>query len=1108
MYKIYTVFLCRQWPRLLTKLLLTMKLTCMLLFISIMQVSASGYAQMVNLNKKNAPMKEVINEIQKQTGYSFIISSELLKQAGLVTVALKDAPFKEALNQCFSGQPFTYVINNKTIIITSKKAIIPIAVSSNRAIVVTGKVTDDKGIALPGVNITIKGVTQGGTTTDTDGNFRLPVVEPTTTLVFSLIGMEIQEVPVNNRTVINIMLKEATKGLDEVVVVGYGTQARKDITGAVTSVRDRDLHERPVNNFVQALQGKAAGVYVTTRTGGNNGNEPGSTPTIFIRGKRSIDGGNDPLYVIDGIPITGGLNDINNDDIVSIDILKDASATAIYGSRGANGVVIVTTKRGKIGPATVSLNSFASIGVVNRQINVMNGQQFTEFKRESRRAAGMYLDSDPNADSKIFEAVELASIANGTSTDWQDLYLRNDFRQNHELNINGGSEKTKYSVSFGFLDNDGFNPLQDFRRYSTRINLDQDLGKRFKVGVSLLTSFSQGNNANSYNTTLISNPLSIPYDADGNLIFTPTPTEAILPNPLADLVDGAVISRNSRLRVLGSFYGEAKIVDGLTFRTNFGPDLTQSRSGTYFGSRSTYRNLGQNQATVTDDFVSTYTWENIVTYKKTFAKKHRIDLTGVYSITSRRQETTGSAVQGLPLESFEYYNLGAATTITSVNSAFIDWTILSYMGRANYAFDDRFLATFTIRADGSSRFGADHKWGYFPSAALAWNVMNEDFIKNIPTISNLKFRLSYGLTGNTGISPYQTQGLLSRTQYDFGGTDAFGYRPDQLRNNDLRWESTAAWNLGIDYALWSNRISGSIELYKTNTSDLLLNKVLPSSGGFNQILQNIGSTTNKGIEFAISTQNILAKGEGGFSWSTDFNFSTSREKITELSQGKIDDVGNLRFIGQPVTVFFDYKKLGIWQTGQEEEARKYSSAVGQVRLQDTDGNGLINANDRVILGTELPNFTGGITNRFTYKGFSFSALILGNFGNTFRNQLYVTDNNTMTLRGRYNNLNVNYWTPQNPTNDFPRPNYNSNPLFASSLQYFDGSFVKIKNLSLGYDFSTATSKKLGAKTFRVYGSVQDPFTFATYVQDYDGTDPEIPGRPSLITYTLGFNVSF
>ncbi|TDQ11294.1 TonB-dependent receptor [Pedobacter metabolipauper] len=1105
MYKFYTVILCGLKSRVLTKFLLTMKLFCILLLASIMQVSASGYAQMVSMKKKNAPMTEVINDIQNQTGYSFIISSDLLKRTNPVSVTLTNVALKDALDQCFYGQPFDYVINNKTIVITNKRS--PALIIPKVQIIVTGKITDEKGLPLIGVNITIKG-TQTGTSTDANGNYKIPVTDANTVLVYTLVGMSPQEISVTNRTTINVTLREAQTGLNEVIVVGYGTQVKKDITGAISSIKDRDLHERPITNITQALQGKAAGVYVTMKTGSNNGNEPGANPAILIRGRRSLDAANDPLYVIDGIPINGGFNDINPDDIISVDILKDASSTAIYGSRGSNGVIIITTRRGKLGAASVNYNTYAAIGAIARYIDVMTGPEFAEYKRESRRAAGTYVDGAPDADSKLFEATELASIANGSTTDWQRLMLKNEFRQNHELNINGGTEKTKYSVSFGFMDDKGYNPTQSYKRYSSRINLDQDLGERFKVGVSTLATFSKGNNANSYNTTLVSNPLGQPYDANGMLLFLPT-ADALQPNPLSDLVDGAVISRNNRFRILSSFYGEAKIVDGLTLRMNFGPDLVENRSGSYFSPNTTYRNLAQSTASVSEDFAFLYTWENIINYKKTFAKKHKIDLTGLYSVSSRVLEATGSSAQGLPLESFEYYNMGAAGTITGISSSYEKWSILSYMGRANYSFNDKYLLTVTARADGSSRFGADHKWGFFPSAALGWNIMSEDFMKNIEAISNLKLRVSYGKIGNTGVTTYSTQGRLGRTQYDFGGSDAFGYRPLTIRNDDLRWESTTALNLGLDFGLLNSRIAGAIEVYQSETNDLLLQKVLPASGGFGSVLQNIGSTRNKGIEFSVSTQNILPKSENGFSWSTDLNLFASKERITELSQGKVSDIGSARFIGQPIAVFYDYKKIGIWQTGEAVEAAKYSSAVGQVKVQDTDGNGKIDANDRVIVGTDLPDLTGGITNRFTFKRFTLSALVIANFGNTFVSPIYENGNNVFAFQGRYNNLNVNYWTKNNPTNDFPQPNNaTSGPLFSSSLKYFDGSFVKIKNLSLGYEFDSKFAKKIAAKSLRIYGSVQDPFVFAPYVRNYNGTDPEIPGRPALVTYTFGLNVSF
>ena len=1006
-------------------------------------------------------------------------------------------PMILVMTVCFSAIGHPLDNNSKTI-----SAYTPVNAGKTIALIsISGKVTDEKGKALPGVNVSIKGKSTG-TATDEKGHYTLKNITPDEVLIFSLVGMEVLEVKINNRTVIDVTLKEAHIGLNEVVVVGYGTQLRKDVTGAVSSIREKDIHERPINNLTQALQGKSAGIYVSS-----SNNEPGASASVFIRGKRSINAQNDPLYVIDGIPINGGLNDINPDDIVSMEILKDASSTAIYGSRGANGVVIVSTRRGKTGVPAVNYNGYVALSAVNRYINVMNGPEYAEYKRESRRSAGIYDDTDPvAADKKLFEAVELAAIADGSTTDWQELMTKNGIRQNHDLNISGGAEKTKYSISFGLTDDQGYIPTQSYTRYSTRINIDQELGKRFKVGLSTLATYSTSNTPNSYYNTLIANPLAQAYDPNGELIFLPT-SDALLPNPMADLVDGAAINRNKRLRIFSSIYGEMKIIDGLTLRTNFGPDLIENRTGTFYGSKTTFRNLAQSTASTAEDMTTMYTWENIVNYKKTFREKHRLDFTGLYSISTRYYENTGASVINLPLESFEYYNLGAASQISGVSSGYTKWSILSYMGRANYSFDNRYMATVTARADGSSRFGDNKKWGFFPSAALGWNISNEKFMASQRYISSLKLRLSYGKTGNTAINPYQTQGMLSRTTYDFGGTDAYGYRPSTLRNNDLRWESTSSANIGLDFGLFDNRITGAIEYYQSKTTDLLLDRVLPVSGGFEKVLQNVGSTKNRGFEFSISTQIIKPQAETGFSWSTDFNFSTSKEKIVELSQGKIDDIGNSRFIGQPISVFYDYKKLGIWQLGEETEAAKYGSAVGQVKIQDTNNNGKIDANDKVILGKEMPGFTSGMTNRFSYKRFSISALVVARFGNTIQSSLY--SGNTFALQGRYNNLDVNYWTKNNPTNDFPQPSFNrASPLYASSLTYFDGSFVKVKNLSLSYDFAPEMIRKIATKSLRIYASVQDPFTFAPYVRKYKGTDPEIPGRPALITYTFGINASF
>lgn len=976
-----------------------------------------------------------------------------------------------------------------------------------RAVVeVGGRVTGiDGNEPLPGVSVIVKGSTRG-TTTDAEGKYRLEIPGETATLVFSFVGYLPQEIVVANQAIIDVILKTDTKALEEIVVVGYGTQKRADITGAITSISEKSLREVPVTNAQQMLQGRAAGVYVV-----QNSNKPGAPATVQIRGRRSFSAGNDPLYVVDGIPIAGGFNDINPNDIVSMEVLKDASATAIYGSRGANGVVIITTKRGTPGRVSVNYTNYLGVSSITRYANMMNGAEFAAYRREAALTAGRYDVEKPEASDKLlFEPVELASIAEGRSTDYQRMVIRNGFTNNHDLSVSGGTESTRFNIAVGYFRDKGIIPGQDFTRFTSRINVDQKIGKRFNIGTSMLGAYTIQNGAdiNINQLALQANPLGVPYAADGSLIFRPT-NDALITNPMSDLVPGAVINVNKRFRLFTSLYGEAQIIDGLKFRMNFGPDLIKSNIGNFRGRLSNASQGGVPSANLSEEFAFNYTWENILTYKKTLAQRHTLDLTGLYSIQARTQENLSANVTGLPVESLEFFNLGQAGTINSVGSAYAKWAILSYMGRINYAFDDRFLLTFTGRFDGSSRFAPGNQWGFFPSVALGWNVINEDFLKSSRIFSNLKLRMSYGETGNTGIDPYQTQGLLTRTTYDFDGTSAYGYRPGTIRNSGLKWETTSSTNIGVDFGLFNERFTGSIEFYRSRTKDLLLPRVLPTTSGFTSILENVGATQNTGFEFTISTRNITSPNSNGFTWSTDFNFFTNKEKILELSQGKVDDVGNARFIGQPISVFYDYERTGIWQLGEEKQAAQFSSKVGQNKINDRNGNGVIDPDDRMILGTSVPKFTGGLTNRFSYKGFDLSIFLFARFGNMIQSGFH--DGSIFALAGRFNNFKVDYWTKDNPTNAYPQPNLSQErPLFNSTLTYFDGSFVKVRNINLGYNLAPELASRIKAHAIRVYGSIQNPLMYAPYVQKHNGIDPEIPTSDTPLSrlFMLGVNLTF
>jgi TonB-linked SusC/RagA family outer membrane protein len=829
--------------------------------------------------------------------------------------------------------------------------------------IVSGKVTaSDDGSGIPGASISIKGTSKGATS-DADGNYKI-TVSGAAVLTVSSVGFNSQDITVGNRTQINVALTTDTKSLQEVVVVGYGTQKKSQMTGAISSVGAKEIQELPITNARQALQGRAAGVDVV-----QPGSKPGAGPQIRIRGRRSFNASNDPLFVVDGIPLSSGIDDINPNDIVSMEVLKDASATAIYGSRGANGVVIISTKRGKAGATVVSVDSYYGVNQELGKIGVMNGAQFAEYKRESRRAVGQYpLGAGTAADdAKIFEPRELASIASGRSTDYVDGMLRPGAIQSHQVAVSGGSEKTTFNISANFFQDIGVVKMQDFSRYTFRVNLDHKINDKIKIGLSTLivNSVRNGENLNVLGGAMQENPLGEPYDANGNLVFLPT-NDGLRTNPFSELVPGVNVDENKRYRTFNSLFGEWDIAKGLKYRVNFGPDLTVGRAGRFIGAFTNNNRGGNASGSVNEQFLFNWTLENIVTYNKKFKDVHNLNLTGLQSIQRDRDERTTISVNGIPAESAAYHRLGDANQITGANTDLIEWTLLSYMGRVNYDYKEKYLFTATVRMDGSSRFGSNTKFGLFPSFAVGWNLSEEPFIKNIAAIDQMKLRASWGAIGNQAITPYQTQALLGRTAYAWDNTAAYGYRPNSIGNPDLRWETSTTSNAGLDFSFFRGRLSGSAEYYVTRTTNLLAPQPLPTSIGFGGFTTNVGETQNSGIELTVNTVNV---DRGGFQWTSDFIFNRNREEIISLANGKVDDIGAGRFIGQPLSVFFDYKKIGIWQQNEADQAKAFGDRVGQIKVEDFNGDGKINADDRQILGSAVPAFTAGFNKPFYLQRF-------------------------------------------------------------------------------------------------------------------------------------------
>ena len=989
---------------------------------------------------------------------------------------------------------------------------------------VSGKVlSSDDNSPLPGVNVAVKGTTRG-TTTDANGTYRINVPNGSVTLVFSSVGFQGSEISVGNKSTIDVTLISDNKTLNEVVVVGYGTQKKSQLTGAISSVSSKEIAELPITNARQALQGRAAGVDVI-----QTGSRPGAGVTVRIRARRSINASNDPLYVLDGIPLAGNIDDVNPNDISGMEVLKDASATAIYGSRGANGVVIVSTKRGKPGNTQVSYDGYYGISKELSRIDVMDGPQFAEYKRESRRAVNdakgvpLYPDGvDAAADAKLFEPVELDGIAKNRTTDYQSYLLRPGNIQSHNVSVLGGSEKTQFGLSVGFFREKGIIINQDFTRYNFRLAIDHQINKKLRVGLTSLGAYSLQNGEvfNPYGGALQENPLGRAYDDNGNLIFLPT-SDGLRTNPIAEVIPGAQVDLLKRIRMFNSLYAEWSILDGLKYRVNFGPDFTDRRIGRFTGSQTNARRGGDPTGFTGYLYQFNYTLENILTYQKTFNQVHNVAVTALHSLQRDDTEDAFINVTSIPAESQQFYNFSQAAIINGVGTGLTQWSLNSYMARINYDYNDKYLLTLTARADGSSRFGTNNKYGFFPSGAIGWNLSNEPFMKGVSWLDLLKLRVSYGSTGNTAINPYQTQALLARTTYAFGSTPAYGYRPATLGNPDLQWETTTTGNIGLDFSLYRGRVTGSLEVYQANTRDLLLSDQLPLTSGYNSQLRNVGKTRTDGIELTLSTINMNTA--GGFKWTTDIQWARNNESIVELFNGKVDDIGNARFIGQPITAYFDYRKIGIWQLGEETQAAGYGRKVGEIKVEDNNGrsadgkltgqpDGKINADDRVIIGSQVPDFSMGMTNRFSFKGFDLSFFLFARVGSTIRSGFHTAFS---SLAGRYNNLDIDYWTKTNPTNEFPRPNQSQEfPVFQSTLQYFSGTFLKVRNINLGYNVPSSLTQKLKMSSLRVYFSAQQPFNFSEYRSKYKGIDNESfdsvneNQSPAVKQFTFGFNAKF
>lgn len=970
-------------------------------------------------------------------------------------------------------------------------------------VVVTGTVVDNTGQPLPGVTVLIQGIAIG-TATDLEGRYSLQVPEGAT-LTFSFIGFQPQNIGLGGRTVIDVVLIEDTAALDEVVVVGYGTQRKSDLTGAISSVSSEDLRATPAGNFLEQSQGKLAGVDIVRANG-----SPGAPVQIRIRGNRSINASNEPLYVIDGIPTTANISDFNPNDIESMEVLKDASAVAIYGSRGANGVVLITTKKGKTGKAVISYDGYYGIKTPVEKIDLMDGIQFSQYARVARG----YAPNDSSFDSNFLSSLEISNLQADKFTDWLDLAIQTGSQHDHQVSVSGGAEKINYYVSGSFFQEEGYIPGTDFSRHAVRINLESQLTDRLKLGLSSSVSISERNQMSNlpYSNSLGYSPLVGPTDDQGNFLPFPNPREGLLANPLINYQPYQYVDETKTHRIFANIFAEYQFTENLKFRVNYGPDFNLGRRGTYTGLLEGNINKGS----VNNQMDFSYTLENILSYDKGFGR-HHLNVVGLYSVQASRFETSLLSGQNIPVEKSLFYDLGSSSTITGIGSSLGEWGLLSYMGRVNYRYNDKFLLTLTGRADGSSRLAEGNKWAFFPAVSAGY-ILSEEAFMQASAISFLKVRAGYGEVGNTAISPYQTMGGLSRSTYIFGTSPAFGFENSLVPNPNLRWEISKTTNVGLDFGFFDDRFSGSIEYYVTNTEDLLLNRLLPTTSGYSSILQNIGATRNNGWEAAVSGN--LLKQPHGFNWDVSLNVYANREQIVELFDGESDDVGNQWFIGKPIHVFYNFQQDGIWQSHEADQAAANGQQPGDIKIRDVNGrnqdgnlskqpNGVINADDRTILGSTVPNWSGGLTNQVSFKGFDLSVLVHARIGQMIRSDFHNLGGNNW--QGRYNSLNLDYWTPDNPSNAFPRPDAGEAPLFADAVRFFDGSYVKIRNVALGYNLPSSALEKIGFSSARIYSTMNNAFIFSPYkVVDPETANGIVGGSTPLTTatYILGVNLKF
>lgn len=1110
------------------KWFLMMKLTMLLFLAGLMQVSATVYSQATKFNFKaeNKQIVDVLREIEESSNFRFFYIREQVEVEKQVTVTANGATVEQILDELFAGQGINYkVMDDNLVLLSPDKAISSMESLSSQQKTLTGKVTDQSGLPLPGVTVLVKGTTNGSVT-NPDGIYTISGLPENATLTFSFIGMKTQDVAVGNQTTLDVTMTVDAIGIEEVVAIGYGTQKKSDLTGAVVSVSSEDMNMGgTVSNAAQALQGRTSGVVVT-----QNSKAPGGSVSVRIRGSNSISSNNEPLYVVDGFPTSNGA-DINPNDIESMQILKDASATAIYGARGANGVILITTKRGKAGESQITYNGYVGNQKIINPFDMLTGKQYMEL------ANALYkeIDGQENQEYAVYTQSQLQSNVN---TNWIEETSRTGVVQDHNLQFKGGSENTKVLSSLGYYDQKGVLKNTDFSRLSGRLNIDQTVNDYIKAGATVFAQRETSNfqlysgnilNQNVLLGILNYDPTVPPYNEDGTY---GRPPGGRGDNPLTNLLERTNDLTKDKFN--GNLFVEVEPVKNLTLRANGGVELVHSFEGRYL-PRATYQGGIDNGVANRTEFSSlNQLLDATINYKAIINDDHSLNVMGGYSYQKFSYQGESIGVKGFSTDLFSYNNVGAASTITGVSSYRRESLLVSFFGRFNYSFKEKYLATFTLRGDGSSRFGSDQRWGTFPSGSVAWRLDQEPFIQDLDVFSNLKLRLGYGKTGNDQVGEYASYALMSNTHLTFdGSTNTAGthLNPNTPENPTLKWETTSQYNLGLDMGFFNSRLAVTVDAYSKSTSDLLIRKNLPTYSGFFVVQSNVGEISNKGFEIQLNSINTT----GQLKWETLFNFALNRNKVVSLggeseiyitSSKPVGNVSEEQYAiireGEPLGSLFGYVYEGVLQQG-ETYAPQPNSKPGDPKYKDISGpegvpDGLITSADRTIIGSAQPDFIFGFTNNFAYKNFDLSLFFYGSVGNELLNM------SNMNLEWHRTTDALNRWTTANTDTDLPRNGFYYAKYGGYTNSHFieDASFLRLKNITLGY---TIPARISFVNSLRLYVIAENVFTLTKY----SGWDPEVDTKgyeakgsqtanagagldfnsyPSMKSFTIGLNVTF